>query len=376
MSEPSVRFIDLSGAKAPEFERWSPVVIPKEQIEDQVRRLSGAPAPANGRRSAIIAHPESTEPGLGLAPGIRVTLDVLLPGERTQPIRHNSSQVNFCIQGAGHTLVAGRTIRFTQYDVWIHPSLATYSHVNDTRELQVRLTYSNAPVLEKMMIHYIDDNPPVEEAGEAAEAAQDAQTKASDGEAGQARPAVADLIRLDDDGATLMSYERLINPETVEQRPLHWPWARVKAELDKLAVLGKGYVGRRLYLLYNPSTGRTNGTTNNFFAAITIRPPSINDKPHRHSSAAINYFFGGTGKSVVDGKTYHWKAGDLMLTAPGWAIHNHSSNNEAVYELTIQDQPVNLAMDSLLWQEDLRHPPRLLGSHAGFETNRQVVAKS
>ncbi len=364
MSESSVRFVDRSGAGASELTRWSPLVIPKEQIEDQVKRLAGAPAPANGRRSALFVHPESKEPGLGLAPGIRVALDVLLPGERTQPIRHNSAQVNFCIQGAGHTVVAGKTIRFTQYDVWVHPSLAGYSHFNDTKEIQVRLTYSNAPLLEKMMIHYVEDTPPVEEAGTEAEA-----------EAGSAAASpFPDLIRLDEDGTTLMSYERLINPEAVEQRPLHWPWARVKAELDKLAVLGKGYVGRRLYLLYNPATGRTNGTTNNFFAAITIRPPSINDKPHRHSSAAINYFFGGTGKSIVDGKTYYWKAGDLMLTAPGWAIHNHSSNNEPVYELTIQDQPLNLAMDSLLWQEDLRHPPRLLGSHKGFATNRRVAA--
>jgi len=287
MSEPSVRFIDLSGAKAPELERWSPVVITKEQIEDQVKRLAGAPAPGNGRRSALIAHPESKEPGVGLAPGIRVTLDVLLPGERTQPVRHNSTQANFCIQGGGHTIVKGKTIRFTRYDVWIHPSLAAYIHVNDTKELQVRLTYSNAPLLEKMMIHYVDDNPQAEEAGEAADAGE-AESK-------PALPLFPDFIQIDDEGSTLMSYEKLINPEAVEQRPLHWPWARVKAELDKLAVLGKGYVGRRLYLLYNPATGRTNGTTNNFFAAITIRPPSINDKPHRHASAAINYFFGGSG---------------------------------------------------------------------------------
>ena len=365
MSEPAARFIDRSGAEAPELTRWTPVVIPKEQIEDQVKRLAGAPAPVNGRRSALIAHPESKEPGLGLAPAIRVTLDVLLPGERTQPIRHNSTQANFCIQGAGHTLVAGRTIRFTQYDVWIHPSLATYTHVNDTKEIQVRLTYSNAPLLEKMMIHYVEENPPAG-AGAAAEAAETAH--------GPTTTPFPDLIQIDDEGSTLMSYAKLVNPEAVEQRPLHWPWARVRAELDKLAVLGKGYVGRRLYLLYNPATGRTNGTTNNFFAAITIRPPSINDKPHRHASAAINYFFGGSGKSVVDGNTYYWKAGDLMLTAPGWAIHNHSSNNEPVYELTIQDQPLNIAMDSLLWQEDLRYPPRLLGSQKGFET-RQTAAK-
>jgi hypothetical protein len=41
-----------------------------------------------------------------------------------------------------------------------------------------------------------------------------------------------------------------------------------------------------------------------------------------------------------------------------------------VYELTIQDQPLNLFMESLLWQEDLHHPAALLGADAGFETNR------
>jgi gentisate 1,2-dioxygenase len=41
-----------------------------------------------------------------------------------------------------------------------------------------------------------------------------------------------------------------------------------------------------------------------------------------------------------------------------------------VYELTIQDSPLHIAMGSLLWQEDLAHPPEVLGLSGGFETNR------
>ena len=48
-------------------------------------------------------------------------------------------------------------------------------------------------------------------------------------------------------------------------------------------------------------------------ATITIRPPGIIDRPHRHTSAAINYYFHGTGYSVVEKKRFDWKAGDLML---------------------------------------------------------------
>jgi gentisate 1,2-dioxygenase len=59
-----------------------------------------------------------------------------------------------------------------------------------------------------------------------------------------------------------------------------------------------------------------------------------------------------------------------MLSAPGWAVHNHASNDEDVYELTIQDSPLNIWMGSLLWQEDLNHPAESLGMTGGFTTNR------
>jgi gentisate 1,2-dioxygenase len=55
-------------------------------------------------------------------------------------------------------------------------------------------------------------------------------------------------------------------------------------------------------------------------------------------------------------------------------VHNHASYDERVYELTVQDQPLNIAMESLLWQENLKAPPALLGSQRGFETNRSAAA--
>lgn len=63
-----------------------------------------------------------------------------------------------------------------------------------------------------------------------------------------------------------------------------------------------------------------------------------------------------------------------MFSAPGWAVHNHASHDERVYELTVQDQRFGIATESLLWQEDLKHPPALLGIESGFATNRPEVA--
>jgi gentisate 1,2-dioxygenase len=279
-------------------------------------------------------------------------------------MRRNSSEVEFCIRGGGTAVVGGRRIDFSTYDAWNHPAWRDTFQVNDRDELQVRLTYSNAPLLEKLNVHVVEDG-----------GAESIAVRPASEEPDSRRRSPYGTFALTPEGAMLMPYETLIDPAPVHSHALHWPWRGVKEHLDRLEALGADYAGRRLYLLYNPATGRTNGTTASFFATITMRPAGIVDRPHRHVSAAINYYFRGRGRSVVAGKRYEWKAGDLMLSAPGWAVHNHASyDDDVVYELTIQDQPLHIAMESLLWQEDLKRPPRLLGAEAGFATNRAEVA--
>lgn len=357
-------FIDSVNLPEPES-KVRPVVIKRDVIEKEIERLATTPAPVSGRRMSFVSNPHSGI-GNGLTPGIAVAICVLKPGEKTSPLRHNSSLVNFCIQGSGHTLMNGRRFDYRQYDVWTTPSWSTYQHFNDSREVQVRLMYSNSPLLEKLGVHIVDETPEVEEA---AEPRADKEPK------DPSRISPYGTFPLTEEGALLMPYEKLIDPPPIDLKPLQWPWQSVKAELDKLRALGKQYVGRRLYLLYDPTTGRTNGTTTSFFATITIRPGNIVDRPHRHVSAAINYYFAGSGYSMVDGKRYEWGAGDLMLSAPGWAVHNHASNDQDVYELTVQDQPFHLALGSLLWQENLREKPKVLGVQSGFATNRMSAVE-
>jgi gentisate 1,2-dioxygenase len=357
------KFVDRTAVLVEPPRLIPPVVIKRKEIDVEIERLANLAAPANGHRESRVVHLQ-TGTGDGLAYTIAVSICVLKPGERTRPRRHNASLVDFCIRGRGHTLVDGKRIDYQQYDVWTTPPWSVFEHVNDTEALQVRLSYSNAPLLEKLNVYIVDEDPkdPLRNA-----------EPLTDDLADSAKVSPFGTFALSEDGAWLMPYEKLINPDYVEVRALHWPWKNVKAELDKLRDLGKSYVGRRLYLMYDPATGRTNGTTHTFFATITIRPKNIVDRPHRHVSAAVNYYFRGRGYSTVEGKRYEWEAGDLMLSAPGWAVHNHASKDEDVYELTIQDQPMHLALGSLLWQEDLRGEPKLLGLSSGFATNRDVA---
>jgi gentisate 1,2-dioxygenase len=364
--EAHAQFKDPAIAVPTENSPWAPVTVTREMFDAEIERLALMPRPINGRRESLIVHPSALRHAPALQPGVQVRLSVLNPGESTAAFRHNATDVSFCIRGSGCATVGKREFSFGRYDTWNIPSYTNRFCTNDGSEVQACLIYSNAPLLQYMQVYLAEAKPPLDapelEADSAARHTHDPRRASPFG-----------TFRVGEDGAMLMPYEKLINPPAVQSPALHWPWTTVEKELKKLESLGSEYIGRRLYLLYNPMTGRTNGTTPNFFATITIRPPRIIDRPHRHVSAAINYYFRGHGYSSVGGNIYRWKAGDLMLSAPGWVVHNHASEDETVCELTIQDQPLNIAMESLLWQENMKALPALLGAQTGFETNRRHV---
>ena len=379
MADNAPQFIDYSGSQQNgehphgdhSLDLWEPMIIPRAQVESEIDRLASIPTPNNGVRRSRMVHPRSVdEKAHSWAPGIDVSLDVMLPGERTKAVRQNSGVVNFCIRGSGSMVQNGKETTFSQYDVVTTPSMWVHEYVNDTSEIQVRLRYSNGALLERLNIHYIDENPP------AHGAISDDLTATAEEISGDHASRYG-AFKMTDEGAWLMPYEGLVNPPVAKIVSHHWPWEKVKAELDKYAEgLGQDYEGRRLYLLYDPVTGRANGTTQNFFATITHRPAGISDRPHRHASAAMNYYFSGSGHSVVEGKEYSWEDGDFMFSAPGWATHAHTADVGPVYELTIQDMPMCINNDCLLWQEDMNGPISLLGSHDGFQTNREGLAKA
>src|SRR5258708_18560794 len=171
----TVRFIDRPGASPTALDLWPSIVISKAAIDDEIERLASQPRPANGRRRALITQPRA-DSGNGLAPGIEVALDVLLPGERTVRYRQNSTQVNFVIRGSGHSVINGKRFEVALHDVWNTPSMHIYWHGNDSAQLQARLTYSNAALLEKLNVHFVEEDPlPVEAVAHEALSQEDKQ---------------------------------------------------------------------------------------------------------------------------------------------------------------------------------------------------------
>ena len=214
-------FTDVSGATAPgEPDYWTPVIFRAAEIEAETARLAALPVPANGRRSSVFTHPRSPAASPSLAPGIRVSLDVLLPGERTSPVRHTSTMVGFCIGGEGRVTIGDRVHDVTQYDTWNHPSWRPYVYENTGSEPFVRLTYSNAPLLERMNVHLVQDLDALPDAAPADDEAGEEEHDAR-------RTSPYGTFELED-GAMLMPYETLVNPPSLPSPALHWRWAAVK----------------------------------------------------------------------------------------------------------------------------------------------------
>jgi gentisate 1,2-dioxygenase len=352
-------FFDRSGRTPISYRPLKPLIISRAEIEAEIDRL--ATGPFRGSRRSEIVNPALMQNG-GLYPAVTVSLNVLLPGERTRPHRHNSSVVNFGIKGSSSAMIGGRQIDWGKYDTFSTPPWMVHQHFNDTDEISVRLSYSNSGLLDLLGVHVFEDT-----------ADLDPNQPMGDSEAELEMSARGETIG--DDGAALLTYEQLISPEPPYQPPLYWPYKELYDRLQKLRALGQEYKGRRLYLMYDRTTGRSQGTTSTFFATITMRPAGIIDEPHRHTSAAVNYIFSGRGWSIVGGQRYEWGAGDLMLTAPGWMNHGHASHEgEDVYELTIQDSPLQIAIGSLLWVENLKDErTEALGVTAGYDTNREEL---
>ena len=355
-SEPELtaRFLDLSGKEPNGPSYWAPVKVPRHGIEEAIERLADRPAPANGRRAMSIVHPSSVAPGLGLAPGVEVVISVLRPGESTRPMRRNANQAEICISGSGTVAVKDRRFVLSKWDVCNIPSMQTFTHHNTGSELWVCLTYSNAPLLEKMGVNYFEVDPQQ----------LDVSTKPAAVSAQYNRETAPD-IAIGQAGARLRGYEFLTDIKVVENVALHWPWSEVSQGLTTEV----GDHKRNIMLMYNPATERRNGTTHSFFVTAFSCPPGTPPRPvgrgHRHSSVAINYHFRGRGKSIVDGEVIEWEAGDLLLSAPGWSEHAHYYGPEGAMVFTVQDHPAQIGMESLIWQERMDGPILALGSDAG-----------
>jgi gentisate 1,2-dioxygenase len=331
--------------------------VPAAQIDAAIAELASVSRAPGERRATEIVHPAAPPALPSFAPGLSVSINVLLPGETIVLPRDNATRVEFCIGGEGTATIGPSRLRMTQWDVWNIPSMSPRSYSCDDTQPFIWLSYSNGPLLERMSAYYADWAVP--------RLAESESPGVDDAAAGLK---LAPDLPILSDGARLRGYEYLTQIEVVENKALLWPWREVEPHMATDPADGK----RIIMLLYNPATERRNGTTHSFFATLGSIPPghspNLPARGHKHSSFACNYHFMGEGRSMIDGELVRWAAGDLLLSAPSWSEHAHGwSKTKRCAVLTVQDHPMHIGMESLIWQEKMDGPILTLGSEAGPE---------
>jgi gentisate 1,2-dioxygenase len=350
------KFLELPAEVAPVYPTpWPALIVTKSEIESEIGRLLDSDRRPNERRASEIVHPGSRDVGAAVTPGLSISINVVRPGEHIEFLRDNASRVEFCLQGGGIAAAEGRQLEMARWNVCAIPSMTRRTYTNGGVEPLVWLSYSNVPLLERMGVYYSDSleterQPPL--------------TERSEIEQLYTAKNAPDFPILSD-GARLRGYEFVTDIEVVNNRPLVWPWS----ESTKYLCQHDGDGKRALLTCYNPATGRREGTSQSFFAALTRFPAGVGRpvplRGHKHSSFACNYHFEGSGESIVDGQHYDWEAGDLMLSAPSWSEHAHGIKDTGASVLTVQDHPFQIAMESLIWQEKMDGPILTLGSEQG-----------
>lgn len=93
---------------------------------------------------------------------------------------------------------------------------------------------------------------------------------------------------------------------------------------------------------------------------------------HRHTVEAVIYIEGGEGYSVIDGKEYPWRPGDLMCV-PVFAWHRHvvTKGGEMVY-FAATTGPLSMYMGIAVY-EDERYPEYWVFAQKGDEELRGLI---
>lgn len=352
-------FVDASGTSDDMPRFWDAFKVSKEQIDGEIERLKSLARPTNGRRRSYIVHPQSNRNSI--TPGLRATIEVVMPGEAVELTPSNASSVGICIEGQGRAVVDGKSFDMAVHDTLSVPNMAPQAYTNTGDTAYVRLVFSDAPLLEYLRALYVSDA-----VGLGTSPAEPIEHH---------RDPMADFIYpMPTGGGALKTYHAFIDPEVVEQSAHLWKWEEVKAFLNDMDKNTKDLRAAIITMYWNPATGRTHGSTNTITAWMSggVDPNWTGKKwhmarSHRHNVTAMNYAIAGNWKTIVEREEITWGPGDLVLTAPAWAAHSNGRFDREAYTFAIQDNALLAAMNSTILQEYVNKPVIHLGARPGFE---------
>lgn len=108
-----------------------PVHYPAARLAEQLEALGSRSIDAETAGRALFLSSARMEGRRTCLPMLTATLNLVLPGERQRPHKHNAAAIVFVIRGGGvQSRIGERVFRWTEHAVLLTPPLSVHSHEN------------------------------------------------------------------------------------------------------------------------------------------------------------------------------------------------------------------------------------------------------
>lgn len=294
-----------------------PYVWPYSPIRERLLEAGRLISAEDAERRVLVLR----NPGLDGKPAATSRLyagvQLVLPHEIAPAHYHSACAIRFVIEGKGaYTAVDGERAVMEPGDLVLTAAWTVHDHGNETDVPMIWLDGLDLPLvngLECSFFHEVDAKQQSLERPDDASERMYAQ--------GPLRPAA-------------VKWERNYSPA------LKYPWARTeRILLDAWKDGTSRSDADGVYFEYtNPFTGGAVLPTIGCY--VQLLPPGFHGEAHRHTTSAVYHVVRGSGRTIIDGKSYSWKEQDT-LALPGWAIHEHinASQSEPAILFSFTDDP-------------------------------------
>lgn len=262
------------------------------------------------RRVLVLSDPGRGNAAMQATASLYAGLQLLLPGETAPAHKHTPSAVRIVIEGEGaYTVVEGEKLPMNEGDLILTPGGQWHDHGHEGTEPVIWLDALDLP-----LFYYLEGSYAIE---------RELQTPRN-------RP---DASQLEYKASGIVPARR--KQTTISKFPLmRFPWTRTKEALFDLASFGGDEPIEVDYV--NPETGESVLPVMGF-TALMIRPKE-SVKPPLRSSSAVFHVVSGSGTTIINGKTFEWKAKDTF-SVPVFAKVEHKSDEEA-FLIYVHDTPL------------------------------------
>ncbi|MFF5932158.1 cupin domain-containing protein [Streptomyces sp. NPDC012508] len=279
--------------------RSVPVLWRYQELRPLVHKALGlVRADDAGRRVVMLVNPGRKD--VSAAAGLLYTgLQIMGPGEAMTAHRHQAAALRFVHEGTGAwTIVDGEKLKVGPRDFAITPNGTWHEHGNDGTDAPVIWQDGlDIPLVNALDAGFYEVHPDLH----------------------QTPGKVVD--------ASVLTYSGTLLPYGVEKwtRPysplLAYPWEPTYEALRGLAEATEGSPYDGVIAEYtNPVTGSSVMPT--MGAHMQLLRPGQATAAHRHTGSVIYTVAKGRGASVIAGRRFEWREGDIFCV-PSWAWHEH-----------------------------------------------------